>query len=456
MATPNQGRPGRLIRFSDGLQYSASSCSTTWSIRLNDLTVDFSNGEKLTFPPLDSSSVSGETKCARTEWCLVTESASVPEYGSAFGFHLTSSKFEDLRDQGIDSGYVSNSVWSGSEDDSDEEENASQISDCLVVCCDGEKPVWIPWTEQTGHRSQISCAFHPSQKIAAWSRSLDELQILDLATGEITSETMEEPAAARASASVVCRGRRRINCKVWLIRLTGFAEMHFSRCGQYLYYLLVMFADNGGVGSTCSVFLSTFPFKDSDEDMMRSCPPVERLTYKLGESTDILRAPFIVSHWDSDNLYLCLPLLSCNPKMVRFSLLSGRSEGAGLRTEGDHIQTLANPIFFPNSTPCRNPRIIYRSSKAGERDVFVLALDSAYQSDEEGAKHYPLIVIEWKMNKDGWRAWNEELDGEECSLEGQSRTYEMLRGTFIDADRRFNVVVRSGLDWTKKAFLSCA
>jgi len=40
-------------------------------------------------------------------------------------------------------------------------------------------------------------------------------------------------------------------------------------------------------------------------------------------------------------------------------------------------------------------------------------------------------------------------------LKEQTPTYEKLRGTFIDADRRFNVVVRSGLNWTKKAFLSC-
>jgi hypothetical protein len=212
---PDQGLPGRLIRVGDGLRHSTSSRSTTWSIRLNDLTVESSNDEELTFAPPDSSSVSSGTKCPRTEWSLVTESASALEYGSAFGFHLISSKFEDFKEQETDSGYSSNSVWSGSEDDSDNEEDASQVSDCLVICCDGEKPVWNPWTERKGNRSRLSCAFHPSQKIAAWSRSLDELQILDLATGEITSKTVEEPAAARASASVVCRGRSRINCKVW-------------------------------------------------------------------------------------------------------------------------------------------------------------------------------------------------------------------------------------------------
>ena len=217
-----------------------------------------------------------------------------------------------------------------------------------------------------------------------------------------------------------------------------------------------MFADNGDVGSTCSVFLSTFPFKDSDADMMRSCPTVERLNYKFGVSTHILRAPYILSHWDTDNLYLCLPLLSCNPKMVRFSLLSGRSEGARLGTERDQLQTLANPIFFPSSTPCRNPRVLYRSSQTEKSDVFVLALDSFRQSDKEGGNHDLPMVMEWKVdNKDGWRAWNEEIDGEERGLKEQICTYKMLRGTFIDADRRFNVVVRSGLNWTKKAFLSC-
>lgn len=237
----------------------------------------------------------------------------------------------------------------------------------------------------------------------------------------------------------------------------AFAEMHFSECGQYLYYLLIMFADNGDVGSTCRVFLTTFPFNESDDDMLRSDLTVERLTYKLRDPTSSLRVPYVLSHWNAENLYLCLPLFSYNPKIVRLALLGRQAEAAGQAVAGASIQTLASHIFFPSSTPSRKPRILYRPSTSGNMGVFVLALDSLQQSDGDGGNDYPPAVLEWKIHsKGGWRAWEEDVDEEENGLAAQARTYEMLRGTFINADRRFNVVVRSGLNWTKKAFLSCA
>jgi hypothetical protein len=215
-----------------------------------------------------------------------------------------------------------------------------------------------------------------------------------------------------------------------------------------------MFANSEDVASTCSVFLSVLLFDESEDDMMRSCQ-TDRLTYKLGESTGKLRAPYTLTYWDTDHLYLCLPMLSCSPKAVRFCL-NIPSQGEEAETGGNRVQTLAEPMYFPSSTPRRSPRILYRASPSS-KDAFVLALDSFHQADNDGGNDYPPMVVEWKVDgKTGWRAWDEDADGEERGLDEQTRTYEMLRGSFIDADRRFNVVVRSGLNWMKKAFLSCA
>jgi hypothetical protein len=41
-------------------------------------------------------------------------------------------------------------------------------------------------------------------------------------------------------------------------------------------------------------------------------------------------------------------------------------------------------------------------------------------------------------------------------LRADGDLYDMLRGSFVDEDKRFNVPVRSGLDWTRKGFVSCA
>ncbi|KAI1633319.1 hypothetical protein F4809DRAFT_623951 [Biscogniauxia mediterranea] len=65
-------------------------------------------------------------------------------------------------------------------------------------------------------------------------------------------------------------------------------------------------------------------------------------------------------------LYICLHLLSCNPKVVRFHLKGGRE----LEKEM-HIQTLASPAFFPNLTPSHSLRILYLSYVSGMKSEMV-------------------------------------------------------------------------------------
>ncbi|RYP81370.1 hypothetical protein DL770_005923 [Monosporascus sp. CRB-9-2] len=451
---PEQPTKTQLVRFGGAPRTPSSGQSTAWLISPSNLDVKRHGERPDTFPAPAACrmSVSSRVNDTAAVWVLVTESASTTEYGVALAFHFANESSEAVKRQDTDSGYGSvsapgspsdsgsDSGWSSSSDSdaSGEEENEGLKSDCLVICCDGEnfKPIWLPWSEQPNHRSQVSCAFHPIHRTAVFSRHLDELQIVDLDSGETCCRVIVEPAAARASAALYCR------------------EMRFSSCGRYLYYLLVLIADGGELGSTCQVFLSVFPSVDLESSesrgtLLQSCYETQHLTYSFGAPTNMLKAPYVLSYWDADTaLYLCLPLLSCNPKVVRFKL-----QGLGEETE---IQTLANPIFFPNSTPCRSPRILYRSSLKEKKDTFVLALSGLCLGTNETNSGYSPVVLEWKVKKkDGWRAWDEAIDSSELGS-AEARTYTELRGTFIDADRRFNVTVRSGLDWKRKAFLSCA
>ncbi|KAI5924921.1 hypothetical protein F4810DRAFT_102735 [Camillea tinctor] len=445
MLAPDHKKPGELIRFNYNTQTSSSSHSVIWSFSLQSLDARrFSSGETVAFTATKPGFILEDPKDLTKQWHLVVESQSGTYRYSAFSLHLRNAGFGGTKKRESDSGYNTDSDsehdWSSSDDESSDDlehdtNHETMASDCLVICCSGEKPLWIPWTEQSTGQ-QISCAFHPLRQVAVYSLRLGQLQVIDLSTGHKSCLEIEEPAAASVSAPIECR------------------EMRFSPCGKYLYYLLIMISDSGGVGSTCQAFLSVFPFGEPGEDsFLQPCAETQRLTYKFRLPIDRLRAPYVLSHWDPDMLYLCLPLLFCNPKVARFHLKGESQPGS----EEMQIRTLANPIFFPNSTPSRSPRILYRSSRTSSKDIFVLALDSSGQIDQGGGEDsYPPVVLEWKIDREeGWRIWNEDSDGEEPMLVEESKTYAQLRGDFIAADRRFNVVVRNGLDWTRKAFLSC-
>lgn len=65
--------------------------------------------------------------------------------------------------------------------------------------------------------------------------------------------------------------------------------------------------------------------------------------------------------------------------------------------------------------------------------------------------------MRWKIpNDNGWRVWDPERDEKSTDLKLGVDYVRMLRGGFVDGERRFDVPIRSGLDWTRKAFLSCA
>ena len=239
LSAPPGGRgeiasPARLVRF--GVPGRPSSqAAVVWSVNRGNLAIEHSDGRtSRTLLPDDAAlqrALGSGASDDDEQWNSVAQTASTTNYGAAFALQM--SRRHQVQDGGeneTDSAYYSEpsyasaSSWSDSESDSgsdddsssldassdgdgdngDELDGSKRIEDCLVVFCDGAKPVWIPLADTD---PLVSCAFHPAKSIVVWSPSRCSFQLLDLDTGMIESQTLEEPAAASGSATKTCRGK---------------------------------------------------------------------------------------------------------------------------------------------------------------------------------------------------------------------------------------------------------
>jgi hypothetical protein len=242
--------------------------------------------------------------------------------------------------------------------------------------------------------------------------------------------------------------------------------MHFSPDGRTLYYLLCSFTD-AAVGSVCSLSVSSFNFPSNadelGEDLTRSNLN-EHITYHIAKSVQEISPAFILTHWTTEYLYVALPILSSRPKIVRLALNpTGRPNAPSTK-----FQTLQHPLYFPGSTHYRNPRLcIQTSTKLSSKtksnapiEQLILALDPdpTPKSEEQSVKciSSPTLMI-WSISGiNSWRDWEKGIDGQSAELQTTQSKYDILRGSFVDSENCFSIPIRSGLDWTKKAFVSCA
>ncbi|KAI0839291.1 hypothetical protein F5Y06DRAFT_303403 [Hypoxylon sp. FL0890] len=455
-------QPERFLRPScESLVPGLCKNQSTWFIDLKDLGVRWSKG-------IDEVKELDDMKPLGIEWKMVIEPGSTKACRSAVGLRLTCVKVDlqtietELTHESKSGSNVLDDAANSSERDSgfsDTDSNFSETnsdvsatdsghgkdevqvcdSDCLVVRCNRSLPLVFSWKGDPGAKSQASCAFHPNRKIVVWLDSPEELRILDFDSGEVKAQRIMQQDDSKNSATLAVR------------------DLHFSPCGDYL-YLLVVLADETKdykhLGSKYDIFLSTFAFEGSGGEVLQPCGRVYRVEH-IGEAVSKLRPPFVVSYCDASHFYLCLPPFHHQPKLLRFPL------GNGITADEPHtgfhwVETLARPIFFPNSTPSRRPRILYRHTVSGEYDELVLALDSLRLLSKESGAASPPMVVRYKIDREnGWRAWNPDEDKEGVHLKQEERTWEMLRGAFIASDQRYKVVVRPRLNYTRKAYLSC-
>jgi hypothetical protein len=441
-----------------------------WSLDVGDLKMSMDSSlQASTFkPPEDVNGFTPSSMKSTTEQWSIVPRPSGDHNSNAFGFHCF--KAATRKNDEDDSGYGTLDSQSDSEEDLDDEqadEHSIQTHHCLVLASHGCSPLWFPWLSNTRELQVISAA-HPTKPIVIWTHAAHEFRVANLQMGQIKAGVLPEPVGIRLrSASAIRKGRPTRKFRSCTILIFDKLEMHFSRDGKIVYYLVCFFTDET-VGSTCSVSVSSFYFPENinelGEDLLRT-DLNQHITYRVPQSVNELSPNFSLTHWTPEYLYIALPDLSSRPKIVRLGLeLAVEPDSAA-----PQFQTLQVPLYFPASTYYRNPQIFIQrstdpcekgSSSGSPSEQLILALAPESQSNANGptvtSTSSPIFVI-WSISRtNSWRDWFTEVD--ECSveLEENQRTYERLRGNFVDSEQRFKIPIRSGLDWTKKAFLSCA
>ncbi|KAF2250593.1 hypothetical protein BU26DRAFT_266579 [Trematosphaeria pertusa] len=334
-----------------------------------------------------------------------------------------------------ESGYGSMSssdIESDSDADDDSPDTGDSLSQhCMFIVRSGGAPIWHFWKSKID--MDAVCAFHPTEATAVWSPSPHQLCIMDIASGNVQSTILPEPVDTQVSTTCAMR-----------------KEFKFSESGKTLYYLLYT-AAHSDTGFKQTLSLSSFLFCSSGdpECVLERTHATVSVAY---ESAGAMQHPLILTYWDSNYVYVALPPLSCNTKLLRMHLPKAESPSV---PPASNIQTLRDPVYFPYSTPYRSPQLKLLPNNTG-KEMLILALDAEYCSTAEAEMTTPPVVMTWDIpSEEGWRPWDENLDAKEKGAKANGETYELLRGSFVDRERRFEVPVRSGLDWRRKAFLSC-
>lgn len=236
------------------------------------------------------------------------------------------------------------------------------------------------------------------------------------------------------------------------------------------------------------ITISTFSFNpegDRDNTLLRESQ-ARCYKYKFGESLAEIPLPLSLTHWSDQEVIVALPPLTCDPKVIKFTLPQPTHSRDDVLLLDIPISTLHAPIYFPTSTPRRNARLMYRSSQGiDDSDYIFLALGTCTSNvftttgtGSEDSKKVPdveegdteetgtvldssqigfPVVLRWKVAEvGGWRAWTPNQDEMASDLKRGMSVHQMLKGEFVDNDKNFSVPIRSGLDWTRKGYLSCS
>ncbi|KAI0913046.1 hypothetical protein F4823DRAFT_102990 [Ustulina deusta] len=317
-------------------------------------------------------------------------------------------------------------------DESDVESNSCdhEDTDCLIIISQGHPPYWTkPWTHPALLWSRIVCAVHPTQPLVTYMSTPTQLEVVrgESQTSINISGLEDEPEDVLASAR----------------------ELRFSRCGKYLHCLSIAFAQNN-MCTECSVTTSSLEWELEEGDAAKTmtASQISRVVYHFADQLVAIDPPFALTYWCDDHIIVALPHLTCNPKMLKIALA---------REASHPVSTLRNPIYFPASTPRRDARLVYRpSSKDSEGYVFLVLNAVPAARDAASDTSSPVTALRWSVSDDGgWRPWSEEEDANSADLTKDSPLWNFMRGNFVESGKPFSVPVRSGLNWTRKSFLSC-
>ncbi|KAI1335370.1 hypothetical protein F5Y15DRAFT_419856 [Xylariaceae sp. FL0016] len=315
--------------------------------------------------------------------------------------------------------------------------NRCDDMDCIILIPTAGKPFWTQtWETTPSIWARTVCAGHPTFPIVCFMPSPSQLRIIDL-----------EQRTQRA------------------VKISGLDDQHetpqahlremsFSPCGKYLRLLSITF-DEKEYGTECAVAIaSTSSIPDSCNDQISlTDTDVIRCVYSLADHPIDLPSPFVLTSWCDDYVLIALPPLTCEAKILKITLGPGCDD----RT----ILTLREPIYFPNSTPRRDARLLCRPSTKNSEGYIFLVLNAvtatSAENPLESSQTSPVVALRWSVSDDeGWREWDAEVDGKSTELKNGISFWTMMRGTYAESGRPFSVPIRSGLNWTRKGYLSCS
>lgn len=314
----------------------------------------------------------------------------------------------------------------------------------LMISQAGREPAAYSWTSASSN-IVIKCTFHPTEPWVLWSPSAHECCIADMESKSIEKIVLPEPADVDLAAAEFAH-----------------KEFHYSEANDQLHYLLFT-ASSNQCGIDCTLSISSFNLVHTDggQALLHRTALATTLRYS---SADAIQAPYVVATWTPGSVYIALPPLSCNPKVVRTSLPL-REQPSSTHPFPLAFETLTRPIFFPASTLQRDPSLKYLlPPTSSEKATLVLTLAGRRptagveraSTDAHAHEESPTLMA-WPLhNHDDWRDWDVASDAQSDAYSGAHGVFERLRGTYVDANQRFCVPIRSGLDWRKQAFVSCA
>ncbi|KAI1366605.1 hypothetical protein F5Y08DRAFT_122750 [Xylaria arbuscula] len=334
-----------------------------------------------------------------------------------------------------------------STDESDVESDCGhhEDTDCLIIIPQGHSPYWTkPWTHPALLWSRTVAAVHPTESLVAFMTTPTRLDVVQGGT----QRSIEISGIAEEPDDV----------------LAGTREVQFSKCGKHLYCLSIVFVEKD-LYTECTVTISSIEFSLDHEEGDATDRPIttsrtSRVVYNFADPLEVIEPPFALTYWSDDFVVIALPHLTCNPKILKIALDNDISHDYS-------VSALRNPIYFPASTPRRDARLVYRpSSKDLEGYIFLVlnatpaatATSSTKDDTASVDTSSPVTALRWSVSNDeGWRPWSDEEDGNPSELTREySPLWNLMRGSFVESGKPFSVPVRSGLNWTRKSYLSCS
>lgn len=361
---------------------------------------------------------------------------------------------DSIVDSHYDSGYEE-----GSSAESRSRSQEQAPNECAIVICESYRPLWIPITLNKRIRKGVPFAVHPSLPFIVLKDLHDHIIIANMSTGIWRIEN--DPIGLDETG---CQGTlsRSLSTPIPFDSLISIAsEIHFSSCGQFLYSLQAFFCEEQGhVKCALSLSSSRFITNEAGSTSLDDTSVHQQITYKMKETLESLPTNIFLVHWSDNQVVVALPPLTCEPKIVKFGL--SRPSDSGPDTLWS-VETLRPPIYFPSTAIVSSPVLLYRHRSSSKNHEIFLALTGknstshSANTDELTTSSAPSpVVIRWRIpHEDGWRVWDSRIDEESEDLKRGGDDLRILRGGFVDDEKRFYVPIRSGLDWTRTGYLSC-